>query len=55
MSKEDDNDEKLYHESMQNAYILITKKLSFNDLFEYNGCSLPFAPKKRCLIRYLTI
>ncbi len=55
MSKKNDNDEELYHESMQNAYILITKKLSFNDLFEYNGCSLPFPPKKKYLIRYLTI
>ena len=41
------DDEDLYHESMQNAYILITNKLTFNDLFEYNGCSLPFPPKKK--------
>jgi len=47
MSKEDDNSERLYHESMQNAYILITKKLSFDDLIEYNGCALPFPPKKK--------
>ena len=32
---------------MSNAYILITNKLNFEDLFEYNGCSLPFPPEKK--------
>ena len=47
MFRKDKNDDELYHESMQNAYILVTDKLAFNDLFEYNGCSLPFLPKKK--------
>tara|TARA_R100000458_G_C8258321_1_gene234115 strand:- start:328 stop:624 length:297 start_codon:yes stop_codon:yes gene_type:complete len=41
------DDEQLYHESMQNAYLIITEKLTFADLFEYNGCYLPFHPKKQ--------
>lgn len=47
MKKKIDNDQALYHESMSNAYILITNKLNFEDLFEYNGCSLPFPPEKK--------
>ena len=40
------NDEDLIEQSMKNAYLLITNKLSFNELFDYNGCSLPYHPKK---------
>ena len=36
-----------YHESMQNAYLLILDKITFNELLEYNGCWLPFSPKKK--------
>ena len=39
--------EEPYEESMQNAYILITNQLSFDELFDYNGCSLPYHPKKK--------
>ena len=42
---EDDQDDFL-HESMLNSYVLITNKLSFEELLDYNGCSLPFSPKK---------
>tara|TARA_R100000908_G_C3671697_1_gene94267 strand:+ start:124 stop:402 length:279 start_codon:yes stop_codon:yes gene_type:complete len=41
------DEEEMIEESMQNAYLLITKQLSFNDLFEYNGCMLPYHPKKK--------
>ena len=41
------DEEEMVHESMQNAYLLITNQLSFNELFEYNGCSLPYHPKKK--------
>jgi hypothetical protein len=34
------------HESMVNSYVLITNKLSFEELLDYNGCALPFSPKK---------
>lgn len=44
-----------YHESMQNAYLLILDKITFNELLEYNGCLLPFSPKKRLIARYLII
>ena len=47
MSKLEKDEEELYHESMQNAYILITDKLKFNDLFDYYGCMLPYHPKKK--------
>ena len=40
-----DQDE-IVHESMLNSYMIITNKLSFNELLEYNGCALPFNPKK---------
>ena len=40
------DEEEAYEQSMQNAYILVTNKLSFNELFDYNGCSLPYHPKK---------
>ena len=40
-------EEQAYEESMQNAYILITNQLSFTELFEYNGCELPYHPKKK--------
>jgi hypothetical protein len=36
-----------YHECMQNAYLLILDKITFNELLEYNGCSLPYPPKKK--------
>ena len=39
--------EESYEESMQNAYILITNQLSFEQLFDYNGCKLPYHPKKK--------
>jgi len=42
---EDDQDDSI-HESMVNSYVLITNKLSFEELLDYNGCSLPFSPKK---------
>ena len=47
MSKLKEDNEDLFHESMQNAYALITKKLKFDDLFDYNGCMLPYHPKKK--------
>ena len=40
-------EEESYEESMQNAYILVTNQLSFEELFDYNGCILPYHPKKR--------
>ncbi len=40
------NEELIYHECMRNAYLILTKQVSFIELFEYNGCSLPFNPKK---------
>tara|TARA_R110000850_G_scaffold124654_1_gene242833 strand:- start:10 stop:285 length:276 start_codon:yes stop_codon:yes gene_type:complete len=45
--KEIENEEVTYDKSMQNAYILITKQLSFTELFDYNGCELPYHPKKK--------
>jgi len=39
-------DQELYEESMENAYLILTDRLTFNDLFSYNGCSLPYNPKK---------
>ena len=42
----DENAESLLYESMTNSYMIITNKLSFEDLLDYNGCSLPFNPKK---------
>ncbi len=47
MSTLDLDDEQLYHQSMQNAYIIVTNKLTFGELFEYNGCVLPYPPKKK--------
>ena len=47
MDKLKEEDEDAYNESMQNAYLLITQQLNFNELFEYNGCPLPYHPKKR--------
>ena len=46
MVKKSSSNEDDYHESMQNAYLLILDKITFNELFEYNGCLLPFSPKK---------
>ena len=42
---EEDSESVLY-ESMVNSYMIITDQLSFDELLEYNGCSLPFNPKK---------
>ena len=39
--KEGDNND--YYEAMQNAYILLTNKLSFDAVFDHNGCALPFS------------
>ena len=39
-----DGDE-IYEESMQNAYLIITNRLTFEDLIDYNGCYLPYNPK----------
>jgi len=41
------DDEEMVHESMKNAYLIITNQLDFNELFEYNGCVLPYHPKKK--------
>jgi hypothetical protein len=40
------DDDELYEESMNNAYFIVIGELTFNDLLEYNGCSLPFSPKE---------
>lgn len=32
-----------YRQAMQNAYVLLTNKLSFDAVFEHNGCDLPFS------------
>ena len=45
--KQFEMDEFIVDDSMQNAYLLITNKLTFNELFDYNGCSLPYHPKKK--------
>tara|TARA_R110002020_G_scaffold13584_7_gene48793 strand:- start:2946 stop:3212 length:267 start_codon:yes stop_codon:yes gene_type:complete len=39
------DEEEMYREAMTNAYLLITNKLTFDELFEYNGCYLPYNPK----------
>ena len=39
------DEEELYRESMYNAYLLVTNKLTFDELFDYNGCYLPYNPK----------
>ena len=41
-----DDPEDMLHESMVNSYMIITDQLSFDELLDYNGCSLPFNPKK---------
>ena len=46
MKELEDDQEDSIHESMVNSYVLITNKLSFEELLDYNGCSLPFSPKK---------
>jgi len=46
MKELEDDQEDFVHESMVNSYVLITNKLSFEELLDYNGCSLPFSPKK---------
>jgi hypothetical protein len=47
MKKLEEDHEELLYESMKNSYMIITDKLSFDELLEYNGCSLPFHPKKK--------
>tara|TARA_R100000654_G_scaffold16524_3_gene34625 strand:- start:1791 stop:2060 length:270 start_codon:yes stop_codon:yes gene_type:complete len=37
----------IIHESMTNSYMIITNKLTFEDLLDYNGCALPFNPQKK--------
>tara|TARA_R100000315_G_C5111495_1_gene63752 strand:- start:57 stop:326 length:270 start_codon:yes stop_codon:yes gene_type:complete len=41
------DEEEMYREAMTNAYLLITNKLTFEELFEYNGCYLPYNPKSK--------
>lgn len=41
------DDKELYKESMKNAYLILTDKLTFDELFDYNGCYLPYNPKKK--------
>jgi len=38
--------EEVVHECMTNSYMILTNKLTFEDLLGYNGCALPFNPKK---------
>ena len=44
--EEDEYNEMEIQQSMRNAYILLTNKLSFEDIFEHNGCDLPFNIKE---------
>jgi hypothetical protein len=46
MREPQEDSEKILYESMVNSYMIITDQLSFNELLEYNGCALPFNPKK---------
>ena len=46
MKEIDESPDNLLHASMTNCYMIITRKLSFEELLDYNGCSLPFNPKK---------
>ena len=46
MKEPQEDSEDILYESMVNSYMIITNKLSFEDLLDYNGCSLPFNPKK---------
>jgi len=32
-----------YRQAMQNAYILLTNKLSLDEVLDHNGCALPFS------------
>jgi len=47
MTDVDQNSEDLVYESMTNSYMIITDRLTFDELLDYNGCSLPFNPKKK--------
>jgi hypothetical protein len=38
----DEYSEAEFYQSMQNAYILLTNKLTFSEVFDHNGCDLPF-------------
>ena len=44
------DDNEMYIESMENAYLIITDKLTFEELLEYNGCALPFNPKENITV-----
>ncbi len=46
MKELEEESEDVLYESMVNSYMIITDQLSFDELLEYNGCSLPFNPKK---------
>ena len=46
MKKLLEDPDEIVHESMLNSYMIITNRLSFTELLEYNGCALPFNPKK---------
>ena len=46
MKELQDDPESILHESMINSYMIITNQLSFDELLDYNGCALPFNPKK---------
>ena len=46
MNELKEDHEEILHESMINSYMIITEKLTFEELLDYNGCSLPFNPKK---------
>ena len=46
MDELEEDSESVLYESMVNSYMIITDQLSFDELLEYNGCSLPFNPKK---------
>ena len=46
MDELEEDSESVLYESMVNSYMIITDQLSFDELLEYNGCALPFNPKK---------
>ena len=46
MDELEEDSESVLYESMVNSYMIITDQLSFDELLEYNGCPLPFNPKK---------
>jgi len=46
MKETQEDPDSILYESMTNSYMIITDQLSFNELLDYNGCALPFNPKK---------